>query len=267
MARLDLGKVVGKDGVVVNNLFDNSNFKTNQRGKTTYTGGNQYTVDRWKVIKNGTVNVIEDGITFTPNEEGGVTYFNQSIEHERLKIGTNYTMAIRADGEIACGSFIYNGETSGSVVLYKNVSTKLQMAIYYYDSYVACRILSTAVGTTYTINWAALYEGEYTAETLPPYVPKDYAAELVKCRLYYRPEQLFFAYSYLNAAITGFTFEPMRIAQPTITAKISIITDYTPLEGETTITYKGRNSVGRLNNPNVVKGGYYRVLAEFNADL
>ena len=32
------------------------------------------------------------------------------------------------------------------------------------------------------IKWAALYEGSYTAETLPPYVPKGYAAELAECQ-------------------------------------------------------------------------------------
>ena len=35
------------------------------------------------------------------------------------------------------------------------------------------------------IKWAALYEGSYTAETLPPYVPKGYAAELAECQRYY----------------------------------------------------------------------------------
>lgn len=35
------------------------------------------------------------------------------------------------------------------------------------------------------IKCAALYEGEYTAETLPPYVPKGYAAEMAECQRYY----------------------------------------------------------------------------------
>lgn len=35
------------------------------------------------------------------------------------------------------------------------------------------------------LKWAALYEGEYTAETLPEYHPKGYAAELAECRRYY----------------------------------------------------------------------------------
>lgn len=37
------------------------------------------------------------------------------------------------------------------------------------------------------LKWAALYEGEYTAETLPEYRPKGYAAELAECQRYYLP--------------------------------------------------------------------------------
>lgn len=35
------------------------------------------------------------------------------------------------------------------------------------------------------IEWAALYEGEYTVETLPTYVPKGYAAEMLECQRYF----------------------------------------------------------------------------------
>lgn len=35
------------------------------------------------------------------------------------------------------------------------------------------------------IKWAALYEGEYTAETLPEYQPKGYGVELAECQRYY----------------------------------------------------------------------------------
>ena len=34
--------------------------------------------------------------------------------------------------------------------------------------------------------WAALYEGEYTAETLPEYQPKGYGAELAECQRYFQ---------------------------------------------------------------------------------
>ena len=36
-----------------------------------------------------------------------------------------------------------------------------------------------------SLAWAALYEGSYTADTLPPYVPKGYTAELAECQRYY----------------------------------------------------------------------------------
>ena len=36
-----------------------------------------------------------------------------------------------------------------------------------------------------SIEWAALYEGEYTVETLPPYVSKGYGAELAECQRYF----------------------------------------------------------------------------------
>jgi hypothetical protein len=39
---------------------------------------------------------------------------------------------------------------------------------------------------TKSIAWAALYEGEYTKDTLPVYHPKGYAVELTECRRYYR---------------------------------------------------------------------------------
>ena len=35
------------------------------------------------------------------------------------------------------------------------------------------------------LKWAALYKGEYTAETLPEYQPKGYGAELAECQRYY----------------------------------------------------------------------------------
>ena len=41
-------------------------------------------------------------------------------------------------------------------------------------------------GREITLKWAVLYEGEYTAETLPPYVPKGYTHELLECQRYYQ---------------------------------------------------------------------------------
>ena len=56
------------------------------------------------------------------------------------------------------------------------------------DADSACynfRIRSSVAEATMEIEWAALYEGEYTAETLPEYQPKGHAAELMECYRYF----------------------------------------------------------------------------------
>ena len=72
------------------------------------------------------------------------------------------------------------------------------------------------VGYSLTMKWAALYEGTYTADTLPPYVPKGYAAELAACQRYYRKCDSVYVVADSNGYY-AINFEaPMRIA-PTMT--------------------------------------------------
>lgn len=77
-----------------------------------------------------------------------------------------------------------------------------------------------STGTAAVVRWAALYEGEYTAETLPPYVPKGYAAELAECLRYYRKikgdTQTFTGYSSGGWSYAFIPLQAMRIA-PTVT--------------------------------------------------
>lgn len=69
---------------------------------------------------------------------------------------------------------------------------------------------------TIKIEWSALYEGSYTADTLPPYVPKGYAAEMMECQRYYQ----------IRSAnnIAAVDMRPtMRITSPTI---VSVLGGY-----------------------------------------
>lgn len=50
-------------------------------------------------------------------------------------------------------------------------------------SYASGAVTITSSGGV--IKWAALYKDKYTAETLPEYQPKGYAAELLECQRYY----------------------------------------------------------------------------------
>lgn len=77
-----------------------------------------------------------------------------------------------------------------------------------------------STGTAAIVQWAALYEGEYTAETLPPYVPKGYAVELAECLRYYRKikanNETFSGYAANGVAYAFIHLQEMRIA-PTVT--------------------------------------------------
>lgn len=80
------------------------------------------------------------------------------------------------------------------------------------------------------IKWAALYEGSYTAETLPPYVPKGYNAELLACMYYYQELVATSTYSALGWAI-GYSSTSLKTL---IHLKAPIRKEVNP-----TITYSG----------------------------
>lgn len=165
------------------NLLDNSDFRNlvNQRGKTSYTlsawGG--YCIDRWCAgEKAATITVNNGGCTFS-----GVIL--QAINDDIVNNlnGKTVTIAAKVNGSIGCAS----GDITLTVADTKFVDFVI--------SGVDCSILkdgnsnhlnfSMLSNDTATIEWAALYEGEYTAETLPEYQPKGYGAELAECRRYY----------------------------------------------------------------------------------
>lgn len=71
---------------------------------------------------------------------------------------------------------------NGEIALYSRGSTLLPCV----------QICVTANTVPVELAWVALYEGEYTADTLPPYVSKGYTAELAECQRYYyiiKPEE------------------------------------------------------------------------------
>ena len=73
------------------------------------------------------------------------------------------------------------------------------------------------------IIWAALYEGSYTAETIPPYVSKGYAAELAECQRYFRKgiQAVTIGTQFNSGSLFSLSVPRMRI-KPTVTlTKIS----------------------------------------------
>lgn len=151
----------------VRNLLDNSDFRNpvNQRGASSYSGNFVRSIDRWLAAEgpSGSVSVkIEDGgITFTTSG-GGIVYLIQRFEKGYLDLSKQHTIvAYMADGTVSFSGYIDTSEETMDGV---NVTFPS-------GSKIKC---------------VALYEGVYTADTLPPYVPKGYAAELAECQRYYQ---------------------------------------------------------------------------------
>lgn len=163
------------------NLLDNSDFRNpvNQRGQTSYSGIWAYGIDRWAAWRSssdpGTVSIVSGGIT--PSSPGMVV---QRIESKYIDSSKIYTLAAMTGD----GLLVLSGKITSTTKGTRNANNAIYFG-YTADNNV-CQFMLTAVTSASKFVWAALYEGSYTADTLPPYVPKGYAAELAECRLYYR---------------------------------------------------------------------------------
>ncbi len=180
------------------NLLDNSDFTNpvNQRGfaigKTSVT--DTYTIDRWAVSTNNTTDSYF-GLTSSyvaiapPSISGGYIDFFQRLENYSAMKGKRYTIAAkiiyRSVESLFVSAFTMGGEHDGIPI-----SSNESCRFYSVDSlHILFRSMTQAEGGVtdeLAIKWAALYEGEYTAETLPPYVPKGYDQELFNCRYYFQ---------------------------------------------------------------------------------
>lgn len=167
------------------NLLDNSDFQNpvNQRGQTSYSGSG-YTIDRW--VKEGTSTVVtigNGGITIdnTSNSDDGVFLQKTDDKTAQKLIGKVVTTAIyMGNGTVYCGSGIVTYDINVASV----ETSDFILSLCFFSSaasYQAARLV-VHPGKSVTIKRIVLYEGTYTADTLPPYVPKGYAAELAECQ-------------------------------------------------------------------------------------
>lgn len=208
------------------NLLDNSDFTNpvNQRGQTIYNASSEYWIDRWvqtrcEIDLTARTASVADG---TLNDG----YFYQRVAG--IKEGAILTFAVKiGDDVFVCsGSPLTGGETVTSVPFLCTTSWG-GLKIIKSDNYDMILVYINAGNTIALPEWLALYEGEYTAETLPPYMPKGYGVELAECQRYY--ENSWFPYSKtvqyqfmgFSAISTGldayFDFKTIKRIIPTIT--------------------------------------------------
>lgn len=176
------------------NIVHNSNFPKaiNQRGVTTTTEW-EYCLDRWIARSGGIELTVEkEGLRLaSPNPSNVFLYQKLEIPAVEM-LGKTYTVAIcDSGGNIACQSVTLPANeptawTTYAVATAGNVFANLiHTATGDHGFCVSVgRSGSTADGV---VRWVALYEGSYTAETLPDYVPLPPAVEWMICRRYYKP--------------------------------------------------------------------------------
>lgn len=166
----------GRDGVYVRNLLDNSDFRNPvaQSGLNAMHGSTRYVCDRWGTLQSPTIAQQADGLKITSDRP---IWMWQRIAVNAVPKGTNLTMAAKINGavkvqELTCGTATYTGSETADKPLWQSVS----------DAYCTFGIYC---GTSALVEWAALYEGSYTLDTLPAYVPKGYGPELWECQRYF----------------------------------------------------------------------------------
>ena len=187
----------GDTGACVYNLLDNSDFvhPVAQAGVNGAHGATGYAVDRWNRTSGATVSQAADGLKIVSDKTSWTAGIQQRIEAKRF--ADVMTFAVRGVFPVACRLFVYigSGTTNFGTAYFQGDAAErtLVLKLTKPDGLTGDEVVNVYIspdtgstGTAAVVHWAAIYEGEYTAETLPPYVPKGYAAELAECLRYYR---------------------------------------------------------------------------------
>lgn len=163
------------------NLMGNSYFRNPvaQAGLNGLHGTRMYACDRWP----------EEGLTVTQSEAGlqfsvpsfGFIY-QKIVEIQRKTVTLGYKTSNTSQVQVALYDGALTSQISVKSVAPKNgIVTSVFAVPGQYD--IVSIVLYPANGEI--IEWVALYEGAYTADTFPEYQPKGYAQEFTECSRYY----------------------------------------------------------------------------------
>lgn len=168
-------------GRSAHNLLDNSDFTNpvNQRGATTATLG-KYFIDRWNTesFPSGpSITIDSNGLTLLPTTSSTASIYQILPDYENRK-GKVHTFAICVNNVWKCVSFTMGNFGVGYLLH--------GLSFFSVDNRnILIRNNASDTPVPITIQRVALYEGSYTADTLPAYQPKGYAAELAECQRYF----------------------------------------------------------------------------------
>lgn len=191
------------------NLLDNSDFTNpvNTTGATTYTGS-KYTIDRWKANSGYSIVTVNADSLNIKSSNGNTVYFQQFIEGGAVKAGRTYTVACTLkDGSVHCMSGVASTDMTEAIRYMYVDGVSIGTVRFKYDSYYESYLvmLSTAKTDGIDVVNVALYEGDYTNDTLPIYQPRGYSIEAVIC-----------SGGSLNFKVVGGTTQPTNPSENTI---------------------------------------------------
>ena len=175
------------------NLLDNSDFTNpvNQLGKTVYQMDSGSTLDKWflKWSGDGSVTINDGYITlYRPVHS---TYLFQNIPLEKKLIGKTVTVATRIRGNGSLRA-LFQSVNMDENTYFDSADWTTVIHTFTVPSYdfASAEVNGVSINTsgdkTVDCQWMALYEGEYTIDTLPAYQPKGYNVELLNCGGYAR---------------------------------------------------------------------------------
>lgn len=167
----------------VRNLLDNSDFTNpvNQRGESIYSANGAYTIDRWMMGTGDGSGMVAVGDGYIGlNDNSGYVDIMQIFDNATKMTGKQYTFAVMRNGATAPDILNFTFGTDASV----GFSDGCGGLIHFNGDRVYIRATNTG-DSWVSFLWAAVYEGTYTAETLPPYVPKGFAVEYAECQRYF----------------------------------------------------------------------------------
>ena len=183
------------------NLLINGDFRINQRGQTSYSSANKYTVDRWLNRENSlSVTPLANGgvkLERTANSITSVPMISQSIEHFENLLGKTLTITVKIREDNTTGGFWF-GVWGGNETRYAtkeyggsgthisgtglfSITFTMPETIGYSRLNFVIRLNTGSIqGENIIIDWAKLEIREVSTA----FIPRPYAEELALCQRY-----------------------------------------------------------------------------------
>lgn len=164
------------------NLLINGDFRVNQRGQTSYTGGNTYCVDRWYLQEN---TLTFDVTTKTLTNNGTTNaYMYQKSEDLSDMLGKDITISAKIDGVVYSRVITFPTTLPSSDMAIGNGFgfNKGVVYIYYYSgAKVFGYVLQLNAGQSIKLDYCKIEQGTIAT----PNILRPYAEELALCQRYY----------------------------------------------------------------------------------